>query len=108
MIKSDEIDWAVGIAPQAYIEQGDPITEIISLQEAADIMSKSVSEKIQYKAKTAELILTANSSTENPDPVLVPTWKFTLLNDNDGFLYDFYISAVSGILDGYVRYENNE
>ena len=108
MIKSNEIDWAVGIAPQAYMEQGDPITEIISLQEAADIMSKSVSEKIQYKAKTEELILTANSNTENPDPVLVPTWKFTLLNDNDGFLYDFYIGAVSGILDGYVRYENNE
>ena len=55
-----------------------------------------------------ELILTANSSAENPNPVLVPTWKFTLLNDNDGFLYDFYIDAVSGILDGYVRYENNE
>lgn len=108
MIKSNEIDWAVGIAPQAYIEQGDPITEIKSLQEAADIMSKSVSEKIQYKAKTVELILTANSSAENPNPVLVPTWKFTLLNDNDGFLYDFYIDAVSGILDGYVRYENNE
>jgi len=106
MIKKNDIDWAVGIAPETFIAEGDPITEIISLREAADVMSKSVSESIKYKAQTIELVMTANRSAENPDPLLVPTWKITLQNENDGFLYDFYIDAASGNLNGYVRYEN--
>lgn len=106
MIKSGEIDWAIGIAPEMYVAEGEPITEIISLSQAADIMSESVSENVLYKAKTTELVMTADKSAENPDPLLMPTWKFTLQNDNDGFLYDFYIDAVSGTLGGYVRYEN--
>lgn len=112
MIKSGEIDWAIGCNPDMYTTVGEPITEIISLKKAADIMSESVSENILYKAKTVELVMTADrkkdknagKTEENP---LMPMWKFTLQNDNDGFLYDFYIDAVSGTLGGYLRYENN-
>lgn len=108
MIKSGEIDWAIDVSPEMYATEGKPITEIISLKKAADIMSESVSEDILYKAKTVELVLTADKSAENPDPLLMPTWKFTFQNDNDGFMYDFYIDAVSGTLGGYTRYENEE
>lgn len=106
MLKSGEIDWAIDISPEMYATEGEPITEIISLKKAADIMSESVSENILYKAKTVELVLTADKSAENPNPLLMPTWKITLQNDNDGFLYDFYIDAVSGTLGGYLRYDN--
>ncbi|MGN0670891.1 MAG: hypothetical protein ACI4JZ_10115 [Oscillospiraceae bacterium] len=107
MIKSGEIDWAIDISPEMYATEGEPITEIISLKKAADIMSKSVSENVLYKAKTVELVMTADKSAENPDPLLMPTWKITLQNENDGFLYDFYIDAVSGTLGGYLRYDND-
>lgn len=112
MLKSGEIDWAIGCTPEMYTTVGEPITEIISLKKAADIMSKSVSENVMYKAKTVELVMTADrtkdktagKTEENP---LMPMWKITLLNDNDGFLYDFYIDAVSGTLGGYLRYDND-
>ena len=111
MIKSNEIDWGIYISPQMYVTVGEPITEIISLKKAAENMSKSVSENILYKAKSVELVMTADrkkdknagKTEENP---LMPMWKFTLQNENDGFLYDFYIDAVSGTLGGYLRYEN--
>lgn len=110
MLKSGEIDWAIGDAPEMFTTVGEPITEIISLKKAADIMRESVSENILYKAKTAELVMTADrtkdktagKTEENP---LMPMWKITLINDNDGFLYDFYIDAVSGTLGGYLRYQ---
>lgn len=55
MLKSGEIDWAFGCTPEMFTTVGEPITEIISLKKAADIMSKSVSENVLYKAKTVEL-----------------------------------------------------
>lgn len=106
MIKSGEIDWAVGVSPEMYITKGEPITTIISLNQAANILSESVSENVLYKATNVELIQTADKNAENLDDlVLVPMWKFTLQNDNDGFMYDFYIDAVSGTLRGYTRFE---
>lgn len=106
MINKNEIDMAYDIAPSMYVTEGEPITEIISLHEAAGILGKSVSESVLYKAKTVELVMTGNRTEDNPEPLLMPTWKITLQNDNDGFLYDFYIDAVSGAL-GYVRYKSN-
>ncbi len=105
MIKSGEIDWAVGISPEMYVAKGEPISEIISLNKAADIMSESVSEYVLYKAKNVELVMTADKSTENFQQLLMPMWKFTLQNDNDSFMYDFYIHAVNGTLEGYARFE---
>lgn len=107
MITKNEIDMAYDIAPSMYVTEGEPIKEIISLHEAAGILGKSVSESVLYKAKTVELVMTGNRTKNNPEPLLMPTWKITLQNDNDGFLYDFYIDAVSGALGGYVRYKNN-
>lgn len=109
MIKSRDIDWAVGIAPQTYVTEGEPITEIISLDKAADILSENLSEYIVYKAVSAELVMTANKTADVPDPLLLPTWKITLRNDSDGFFYDFYIDAGSGDI-GYLKYNggNNE
>lgn len=109
MIKSRDIDWAVGIAPQSYVTEGEPITEIISLDKAADILSENLSEYIVYKAVSAELVMTANKTADVPDPLLLPTWKITLRNNSDGFFYDFYIDAGSGEI-GYLKYNggNNE
>ncbi|MGN0682959.1 MAG: hypothetical protein ACI4JY_04705 [Oscillospiraceae bacterium] len=105
MINKNEIDMAYDIAPSMYVTEGEPITEIISLCEAADILDKSVSESVLYKAKTAELVMTGNRTEDNPDPLLMPTWKITLQNDNDAFLYDFYIDAVNGEV-GYLKYKS--
>ncbi len=107
MINKNEVDIAYDIAPSMYVTEGEPITEIIRLREAADILGKSVSGSVLYKAKTVELVMTGNRTKDNPNPLLMPTWKITLQNDNDGFLYDFYIDAGSGALGGYVRYKNN-
>lgn len=106
MIRNKEIDWAIGISPELYISEGEPITQIINLNKAADILSENLSEYIIYRAKIAELIMTADRvKLEKENALLMPMWKFTLQNDNDGFLYDFYIDAVSGKLEGYMRYE---
>lgn len=112
MLKSGEIDWAFGCTPEMFTTVGEPITEIISLKKAADIMSKSVSENVLYKAKTVELVMTADRTKDKTagkteDNPLMPMWKIILQNDNDGFLYDFYIDAVSGTLGGYLRYDND-
>lgn len=103
MIKKNDIDWAVGAAPDMSTGVGEPITEIIRFTDAADILSESLSENVAYKALSAELVMTAGITAENKSPLLLPTWKVTLENDNDGLFYDFYINAVNGEL-GYVRY----
>lgn len=103
MIKKNDIDWAVGAAPDMSPEVGEPITEIIRFTDAADILSKALSENVTYKVLSAELVMTAGITDENKSPLLIPTWKLTLNNENDGFHYDFYINAISGEL-GYVRY----
>ena len=103
MIKKNDIDWAVGAAPDMSTEIGEPITEIIRFTDAADILSKALSENVTYKVLSAELVMTAGITDENKSPLLMPTWKLTLNNENDGFHYDFYINAINGEL-GYVRY----
>lgn len=106
MINKNDIDWAVGVAPSLFIKSGKPITDIISFSKSAEILSENISPDVLFRVVSADLVMTASNSRDNPDPLLMPTWKFTLQNDNDGFLYDFYIDAVSGRIDGYVRYNN--
>ena len=101
MIKKNDIDWAVGVGVCRSAEVGEPITKIISFSEAADILSGWVTGN--YKVLSAELVMTAGITAENKSPLLLPTWKFSMIRENDDKHTDYYINAVNGKI-GHVRY----
>lgn len=76
---------------------------MITAQQAADILSQSVSESSGLVIDRAEFMYTPYSKSYSNGSVLTidAAWKFTGNNTNDGCHYLFYVNAVTGEFDYY-------
>lgn len=76
---------------------------MITAQQAADILSQSVSESEGLVIDRAEFMYTPYSKSYSSDSVLTvdAAWRFTGNNTNDGYSYLFYVNAVTGEFDYY-------
>ncbi len=103
MAKKNDIDKFYIFTP--YVKEvGDPITEMLSLETAADIASENLSDIVKFEVLSAELIYSGDRNSESDIQYLKPTWLFKLVNTNDDLCYSVYVDAVSGECS-YVSYQ---
>lgn len=106
MVRKNEIDFTLNCEPvsnEKEIKQiGELILSVLSLKEAADIVSEELTEHIKFNVVSAELLYHGTSDAENIAH-LKPTWQFILFNETDLMYYNVYVDAESGQLE-YIRY----
>ena len=96
MFKKNDIDASLDCNPGIKTERdGNPIANIISLKEAAEIVSKKMSQNVMFDVQSTEFVYHGAIDSENIAH-LKPTWRFVLHNENDSMNYNVYVDAVSG------------
>lgn len=108
MIKKNDIDVTLDCDPIINIKDvGREITKILPLKDAADIVSKELSQAVKFDVVSTDLIYHGateeNKETKESVTILKPTWWFVLYNSYDESYYNAYVDAVSGEFD-YYRY----
>lgn len=104
MVESNDID-IIGAA--FSLENACDITtydKVISLTDAAKIVSSNLSSNVTFNVETIELIYTSIPKIdkngfidiEDPSTKNSPAWKFTMRNPNDKLTYACYVDAVDG------------
>ena len=83
-------------------EEGETLTEIISLKDALDILNNAIGDTSKYNI--LDIKFQYRSSNENVvDNVVTynayPSWGIRAVSINDGHTYFFYINAVSGEIE---------
>ncbi len=104
MVRSNDVD----IVGAAYsLENACDIktyTEVISLKNAAEIISNNLSSNVIFNVQSVELIYTSIPKTdengyidiEDQSYANAPSWKFTMYNPNDQLTYVCYVDAANG------------
>lgn len=95
MLGQDEVDNFRGrlCMNNTVEETGEPVTEIISLSQAAERVSKKLAEYISAAGDTVQLVYSGKQpSDESPEVVLRPCWKFSLHDK-----YDNYVVTVDAL-----------
>ena len=96
MVKSGDIDLSYSCLPITDVSVvGDPITDILSLKEAVDIVSEKMSQYVKFKVISTEFVYHGVIAPEGVAN-LKPTWEFRLYNENDGMYYNTYVDAATG------------
>lgn len=96
MMKKNDIDTTLWCCPETELTPvGSPVEEIVSLKEAADIVSQKMSQNVKFDVISTELIYHGTTS------LLKPTWLFTLCNTNDDLYYNVYVDAEAGTVRYY-------
>lgn len=107
MIENEKLDSIMNVGSNlAYyisLEHYTTHESMITAQQAADILSQSVSESESLVIDRAEFMYTPYSKSYSSDSVLTvdAAWRFTGNNTNDGCRYLFYVNAVTGEFDYY-------
>lgn len=101
MVKRNDIDVTYDCDSKTNLRQiGEPITNIISLKDAAEIVSKNLSQTVRFNIISTGLIYHGEKD-ENYNANLSPYWQFILYNPNDDMNYNIYVNASSGDFDYY-------
>lgn len=96
MIGKDDIDVSFDCTPGTKVEKDSaPITNIVSLKEAVDIVSEKMSKYVKFKVISTEFVYHGVIDSEGVAH-LKPTWEFKLYNENDGMYYNTYVDAATG------------
>ena len=100
LIEHDKIDYFGCVALATATEkQGEAITDIISLENAFDLLSNRIGENSTYKILSIEL---GYSLTERTHENLynygegTPIWRIMTMNENNKKNYVFEIDCVTG------------
>lgn len=97
MVKKDDIDSVINAVFPSVEEVGDQITELYSLESAADIVSKKLSNEIMFEVQSVDMIYRGGYDDEEREVALLkPTWRFILFNTNDDINYCVYVDGTNG------------
>lgn len=96
MVRRNEIDVTLHCEPNTDVkETGEPLSNIISIKDAADIVSQKLSQNVLFDVQSTEFVYHGSRDSEGVAH-LKPTWRFVLHNENDSMNYNVYVDAVSG------------
>ena len=96
MVGKNDIDALHSCEPRTWDErEGDPITNIVSLKEAADTVSEKMSKYVKFRVISTEFVYHGVRDSEGAAH-LKPTWELRLYNENDGMYYNTYVDAATG------------
>lgn len=102
MVESNDVDYVYGIYRSQTISNFKEYSEMISLENASEIISSSLTQNVVFEVKKAELVYSEKSVdglNVDVDDYIQPTaaaWKFTLFNPNDNLTYVCYVDAANG------------
>ncbi len=105
-IENEKLDsvMSVGFNLAYDISNEQTHDSMITAEQAADILSQSVSGSAGLVIDRAEFMYTPYSEAENGDAAFLTVdaaWRFSGSNTNDGYSYLFYVNAVTGEFDYY-------
>ncbi|MDR0918823.1 MAG: hypothetical protein LBM93_06175 [Oscillospiraceae bacterium] len=105
MVESNDVDILYGYYRVLTIENTKQYNKVINFETATEKISSNLSDKVIFDVQKTEfiyrrkLIKTAEGFVDveggYPNEV-VPVWKFTLYNPNDGLIYLAYVDAKDG------------
>lgn len=105
MIENDKLDsiMAFGYKRAYNIENIQSHNMKITFDDAAKILSDSISDIASMKISRAEFVYTPYQENESDNTQLnvEAAWKFSAINQNDNLGYIFYVNAVTGEVDYY-------
>ena len=101
LIEHNEIDYFGCVALATSTEkQGEAITDIISLENAFDLLSNRIGENSTYKILSTELGYSLTESYGEDNLYTygegTPIWRIMTMNENDNKNYVFEIDCVTG------------
>lgn len=97
IVKKNEIDTVLYAYFPAVKAVGEPITELYSLEAAADIVSEKLSNAVMFDVQSVDMIYCGSyEGEERKVALLKPTWRFILFNTNDNINYCVYVDGASG------------
>ena len=99
LMYTDMLEYAAGTNYLRILDNIQTYTEIISFEDAIDIMSESVSGALNFEASCAEFVYTSYSDTDADGNTLkynCPSWKLTAYNPLDTKTYCMYVNAING------------
>ncbi len=103
MVKKDDIDVVHTLVPIADFQETDEhIAEIISIKDAADIVSKQLTQSVKFDVVSTDFVYHGLNDPNTGNALLKPTWIFVLHNSNDENYYNAYVDAVTGDFNYYM------
>lgn len=96
MVKSGDIDFSYSCTPLTNVSAaGEPVTDILSLKEAADTASEKLTQNVKFNVLSTEFVYNGVIKDDG-SCYMKPTWEFRLYNENDALHYTVYVDAASG------------
>lgn len=104
MLKSDDVDVVYSLLRRQVIESPSYLSEIISLNDAIQRISKALTSNVVFDVQKIEFVYTQKMAKEKDVPFdyvvyprkVTPSWKMTLYNANDDLTYICYVNAKDG------------
>lgn len=105
IVESNDVDVVYGYFCQQLIHSPRVCQTCISLEEAIGLISKSLTQYVDFEVQNIELIYSIKYitteqgyvDTASGSPrIIAPAWKFTLFNANDSLTYVCYVDAEDG------------
>lgn len=104
MLESDDVDMIYSMKRLQKIESPTNIKSIVSIDEALQILSDSMTSNIEFNVRKVEFVYClklmyeedGSLDTKTMPTQIHPSWKFTLRNDNDDLSYVCYVDAKDG------------
>lgn len=104
-IENEKLDSVMSVGYNLAYDISDVRTHdsMITAEDAAEILSGSVSGSAGLVIERAEFMYTPYEETEadNTSLIVDAAWRFVGSNTNDGYSYLFYVNAVTGEFDYY-------
>lgn len=101
MIETDKIHHFLSVAKGVDITEGEPTTEIITVESAADSLSDFFSGEMKFRVKEVAMVWL---STNDPNEIIeqaYPCWKFKMVAN--GEIYHTFVNVITGEIYLYVQ-----
>lgn len=104
MVESTDVDIIDGIYLRETAENPTSFTEVVSFEEAVEIIADNLTNEVTFELQMIELIYTTEPAkdssgyidTENQSSKIEPSWRLTLYNPKDQLAYVCYVDAIDG------------
>ena len=107
MVEKNNVDIRIGSGNGHCMEcVGQPITEVISMESALQLVSDSIGMNSHYEVEEISMIFRRkiiNDTLYQQEYTGIPSWKIRCINKADGKETRFYIDLKTGRLDYYVE-----
>lgn len=106
-IEMEEIDIYNGLTKVFSYEKENESEKILPLNKAIEILEKNIGNNSKYTVKSVELgyLSVVDDPMTQTEGHATVCWYFKCINEQDQWITEFYVNALTGEIKTYVRYE---